>query len=103
MTLLGIFRNLAILVILTLAGLSLNSRPVAAQSSCRPLGGHCGLLGNPAGGAKCCPGNLCGPRGTCRDKPRASRFPRDLHFLASGGPDDGSQTNGTVDRAHDRR
>lgn len=51
---------------------------------------------------KCCSGNLCGPRGTRCDKPRASRFPRDLHFLASAGPDDGSQANGTVDRAHDR-
>ena len=68
----------------------------------RPLGGRCGLLGNPAGRPLLLPGNLCGPRGTSCDKPRASRFARDTHVLASAGPDDGSQTNGTVDRAHDR-
>lgn len=42
------------------------------------------------------------PRRTCCDKLRTSRFPRDPHFLASAGPGDGSQANGSVDRAHDR-
>lgn len=36
------------------------------------------------------------------DKSRASGFPRGLYFLASAGPDDCSEANGTVDRAHDR-
>jgi hypothetical protein len=51
MSLLRILRNLAVLVILTVAVLSLNPRPVAAQS-CQPLGGQCYTL-------KCCPGSLC--------------------------------------------
>jgi hypothetical protein len=41
MSLLRILRNLAVLVILTVAVLSLNPRPVAAQSSCKPLGSSC--------------------------------------------------------------
>jgi len=41
MTLLGTFRNLAILSILTVAGLSLSSRPVAAQTGSIPPGGSC--------------------------------------------------------------
>jgi len=41
MTLLGTFRNLAILVILTVAGLSLSSRPVAAQTGSIPPGAFC--------------------------------------------------------------
>jgi hypothetical protein len=53
MSLLCILRNLAVLVILTVAVLSLNPRPVAAQSSCQPLGGFCNLT------LKCCPGSLC--------------------------------------------
>lgn len=61
MTLLRILRNLAVLVILTVAALSLNPRPVAAQSSCQPVGSVCAR--------GCCPGSLCGPRGTCCDKP----------------------------------
>jgi len=40
MTLLRSFRNLAVLAIVTVAGLTLNSRLVAAESSCIPLGGE---------------------------------------------------------------
>ena len=63
MTLLRILRNLAVLVILTVAALSLNPRPVAAQSTCRPLGGVCGAT------LKCCPGSLCGRINRCCNKP----------------------------------
>ena len=63
MTLLRILRNVAVLVILTVAALSLNPRPVAAQSSCQPLGGVCSYT------SKCCPGSLCGPRHTCCNRP----------------------------------
>jgi hypothetical protein len=63
MSLLRILRNLAVLVILTVAVLSLNPRPVAAQSSCRPLGWVCSYT------SKCCPGSLCGPHGWCCNKP----------------------------------
>jgi hypothetical protein len=59
MTLLRILRNLAVLVILTVAALSLNPRPVAAQSSCRPLGWFCSAT------LKCCPGSLCGGNRCC--------------------------------------
>ena len=41
MTRLRMLRNLAVLVILTVAALSLNPRPVAAQSSCHPVGTRC--------------------------------------------------------------
>lgn len=61
-----------------------------------------GKLGNPAGGPECCPVVFVDRAVRAPDKARASRFPRDLHFLASAGPDDGSEANGTVDRAHDR-
>ena len=67
MTLLRMLRNLAVLVILTVAALSLNPRPVAAQSSCRPLGGFCSAT------LRCCPGSLCGPRGCC-NKPYYSQM-----------------------------
>ena len=63
MSLLRIFRNLAVLAILTVGILSLSPRPTAAQSSCQTLGGGCGRY------RPCCPGSLCGPRGTCCDKP----------------------------------
>ena len=65
MTLLRILRNLAVLVILTVAVLSLNPRPVAAQSSCTPLGAFCtGWIRD----AKCCSG-LCGRWHRCCNKP----------------------------------
>jgi hypothetical protein len=64
MTLLRMLRNVAVLVILTVAALSLNPRPVAAQSSCQPLGGACNSYTS-----KCCTGSLCGPHGTCCNKP----------------------------------
>jgi hypothetical protein len=54
MTLLRILRNVAVLVILTVAALSLNPRPVAAQSSCKPLGNWC------TSSAQCC-NRWCGP------------------------------------------
>jgi hypothetical protein len=60
MTLLNISRNLAILVILAVAGLSLNSRPVAAQT-CILFGGHC------TSNLQCC--HFCAPRGGCACKP----------------------------------
>jgi len=63
MTLLRILRNLAVLVILTVAALSLNPRPVAAQSTCRPLGAGC------TSSSQCCSGSFCGWRRTCCDKP----------------------------------
>jgi hypothetical protein len=62
MTLLRILKNLAVLVILTVAALSLNPRPVAAQSSCRPLGAGC------TSSSQCCSGSLCGWRHTCCDR-----------------------------------
>jgi hypothetical protein len=52
MTLLRMLRNVAVLVILTVAALSLNPRPVAAQSSCRPPGSYCNRY------TKCC-NNWC--------------------------------------------
>ena len=61
MSLLRILRNLAVLVILTVAALSLNPRPVAAQSSCQPLGGFCTQYGLTA---QCC-NHWCGIRRTC--------------------------------------
>jgi hypothetical protein len=64
MSLLRILRNVAVLVILTVAALSLNPRPVAAQSSCRPLGWVCGIYTS-----KCCPGTLCGRLNRCCNKP----------------------------------
>ena len=60
MTLLRILRNVAVLVILTVAVLSLNPRPMAAQSTCRPLGWVCGIYTS-----KCCPGSLCGGNRCC--------------------------------------
>jgi hypothetical protein len=45
MSLLCSLRNLAVLVILTVAVLGLTSRPVPAQSSCRPPGSYCHLFG----------------------------------------------------------
>ena len=47
MSLLRILRNLAVLVILTVS-LSLIPRPMAAQSSCKPLGAWC------TSNAQCC-------------------------------------------------
>jgi hypothetical protein len=67
MTLLRILRNVAVLVILTVAALSLNPRPAAAQSSCQPLGSVC------ARGKACCPGSLCGRYGRCCNKPYYSQ------------------------------
>lgn len=62
MFLLRILRNLAALVIVTIGGLSVMSRPMAAQSSCQPLGGPCEAK------SQCCSG-LCGWRYSCCDKP----------------------------------
>jgi len=62
MSFLRSLRNLAVLVILTVAVLSLNPRLAAAQSSsCRPLGHYC------TSGSQCC-SHLCGRRHTCCDK-----------------------------------
>jgi hypothetical protein len=61
MSVLRVFRNLAVLVILA-AGLSLSPRPLAAQS-CRPLGAVCNYT------LTCCPGSLCGPALRCCNKP----------------------------------
>lgn len=63
MSLLRVFRNLAVLVILTVGVLSMSPRPTTAQSSCRPLGSVCGRY------LSCCPGSLCGPIGRCCNKP----------------------------------
>jgi hypothetical protein len=69
MSLLRSLRNLAVLVILTVAFLSLTSRPMAAQSSCRPPGSYCHPFGRNAEcctswcyGNRCCwaiPGHMC--------------------------------------------
>lgn len=57
MPFLRILRNLAVLVILTVACLSLATRPVAAQSTCQPLGAYCDVH------QPCCPYSFCaGPR-----------------------------------------
>jgi hypothetical protein len=64
MSLLRILRNLAVLVILTAGGFSLIPRPVAAQSTCEPLGAYCAVPYR----SQCC-GGLCGWRHTCCDKP----------------------------------
>jgi len=61
MTLLRILRNLAVLVILTVAIMSLTPRRVAAQSSCLPLGAYC----HPYGGNHQCCNNWCGGTGRC--------------------------------------
>jgi len=58
MSLLRILRNLAVLVILTVGGLSLSPRPVAAQSVCQPLGAVCTIT------AQCCT-HYCGPHHNC--------------------------------------
>jgi len=63
MFLLRIFRNLAVLVILT-AGFSLIPRPVAAQSTCEPLGAYCAVPYH----SQCCDG-FCGWKHTCYNKP----------------------------------
>jgi hypothetical protein len=60
MTVLRMLRNVAVLVILTVAALSLNPRPVAAQSSCKPLGSLCKPVRT---GGGCCLG-WCGPTPT---------------------------------------
>lgn len=43
MTLLRILKNLAVLIVLTVSGLSMNPRPMAAQLSCRKFGQFCYL------------------------------------------------------------
>jgi hypothetical protein len=63
MSLLRTARNLAVLVILTVAALAFAPRPVAAQSTCRPLGTGC------TSSSQCCSGSFCGPRHTCCNKP----------------------------------
>lgn len=68
MSLLRILRNLAVLVILTVAVLSLNPRPVAAQSSCQPLGASC------TSSSQCCTGSFCGWRHSCCDKPYHGQY-----------------------------
>lgn len=55
MSLLRIFRNLAVLAILTVGCLSLATRPVAAQSTCQPIGAYCDVH------RPCCPYSLCAP------------------------------------------
>jgi hypothetical protein len=57
-------RNLAVLVILTMAALAFTPRPTAAQT-CEPLGGSCS--GTHYENSQCCSG-LCGERNTCCDK-----------------------------------
>jgi hypothetical protein len=58
MSLLRILRNVAVLVILAVAVLSLNPRPMAAQSSCLPLGSACHLhhqcCNSYCGAGRCC-------------------------------------------------
>jgi hypothetical protein len=58
MSLLRILRNLAVLVILTVGVLTLSPRPMAAQSSCKPLGDWC------TSSAQCC-NRWCGVRRQC--------------------------------------
>jgi hypothetical protein len=62
MTILRNFRNLAVVVILTLASLSLSPRPLAAQSSCQPVGGVCN---SPGRNAQCCGFHYCSPHRRC--------------------------------------
>jgi hypothetical protein len=71
MSLLRILRNVAVLVILMVAALSLNPRPVAAQSSCRPLGYGC--TGPVLNNAQCC-SRLCGWHGTCCQLPFRGQY-----------------------------
>jgi hypothetical protein len=59
MSFLRSLRNLAVLVIVTVAGLSFSPHSVAAQSSCRPLGASC------SSGVQCC-SRMC--FGHCCDK-----------------------------------
>jgi len=66
MSLLRVLRNLALLVILTVAGLSLSPRPVAAQS-CRPLGTAC------TRSAQCC-SRLCGWHHSCCSEPFRNQY-----------------------------
>jgi hypothetical protein len=58
-------RNLAVLVILTMAALAFTPRPTAAQT-CEPLGAYCS--GTHFRNSQCCSG-LCGFRNTCCDRP----------------------------------
>lgn len=81
MSLLHILRNLAVLVILTVAALSLSSRPVAAQSVCQPIGGFC------TSKAQCC-FPYCGVFHNCcvPFHNRACRKPADCcSYQCSGG------------------
>jgi hypothetical protein len=71
MTLLRILRNFAVLVILTVGAFGLIPRPVAAQSTCEPLGARCAYP--PWQNSQCCSG-LCGPHGTCCDKPLRNQY-----------------------------
>jgi hypothetical protein len=68
MSLLRILRNFAALVILTVGGFTLIPPPVAAQSTCHPLGAFCNST------AQCCPGSLCGFRRTCCDRPLEGEY-----------------------------
>jgi hypothetical protein len=61
MSLLRILRNLAVLVILTVAIMSLTPRTVAAQSSCLPLGAYC----HPYGIDHQCCNSWCGYTSRC--------------------------------------
>jgi hypothetical protein len=68
MSLLRILRNLAVMVILTIGVISLVPHPVAAQSTCRPLGAPCSP---PILNSQCC-SRLCGAYGgyaRCCNKP----------------------------------
>jgi hypothetical protein len=61
MSLLRVLRNLGVLVILTVGGASLVPRPMAAQSTCEPLGSYCKISGF---GRECCT-LVCGPYHNC--------------------------------------
>ena len=63
MSLLRIFRNIAVLVILMVAGLSLIPRQASAQTACSiPLGSACSKYGL---NAQCCGFHWCGVSGKC--------------------------------------
>ncbi len=64
MPILRTVRNLAVLVILTMAALAFAPRPTAAQT-CEPLGAYCS--GTHLRNSQCCSG-FCGERNTCCDK-----------------------------------
>ena len=82
MSLLHILRNLAVLVIITAGGFSLIPRPVAAQSTCEPLGASCS--GPEIHNSECC-SSICGWRRTCCDKPFPNQYCTTNAECCSGG------------------